>query len=133
MSKEGWTREQKDEVKLVLESLTIADRQCDKFIADNGYKEWAHCGILDKCVQLLECKVAEWETGGDRDKFDDHISIMDNDRGYEWAVLADRDLVELIESCLGTTYESGDRRAPVTVTTGEGRIVIQRRKVADES
>jgi len=82
-----WTREQKNELKVILEGLSVADIQSHNII-DKGYREWSHCGMLDKCVQLIELKVAGWETRGNsrcvlgyiQDELDILSKIRDRDK-----------------------------------------------------
>jgi len=57
-----WTREKRKEIMVILGGLSAALNQ-SKEIAAPGYREWAHGGILEKCAQLIELKVAEWEDG----------------------------------------------------------------------
>jgi hypothetical protein len=57
-----WTPERRKEIMVILGGLSAALSQ-SKEIADPGYREWGHGGILNKCVQLIELKVSGWDKG----------------------------------------------------------------------
>jgi len=55
-----WTVEQRKEIMVILGGLS-AEWDRSKAIVDPGYREWGQCGMLNKCAQLIELKVGEWD------------------------------------------------------------------------
>ena len=55
-----WTVEQRKEIIVILGGLS-AELDRSKEIVDKGYREWARCGMYNKCAQLIELKVSEWD------------------------------------------------------------------------